>query len=703
MELNANLAPYMCPLCVVRQMDPLLEFAERPVLEPRKVAGTCERSFEVGRELIEGNWLFYLVAIRLDGKGDGWHWPENTRFLLNGAELRADPSLPILLPVHEGPNRISLLPADSAAGPGHVWTLLCGKRKSRREFVARVLERSRPSFEKSYRSFVDKLEQLKPQLPYMMNLRDPAEIKTPVCGIHCKHVECFDLERYAEENERDGRWRCPYCSQRCCDLVVCTYFEELLLLLERQMVTANKIDVVSCGWFAVNDKYMVGYSDGRLKMSPPEHPIKSFFLLDSSELPQHQAVPARPKQPLFKLQQEARETQQQQQNKPLFQLTKVPPENREIERTNKQKFHIFAIRKKIDVPPPARPNTFPANSCVFNQNSRAMVGSPLMREVLAANSQLIPWLSCPNIRAQPPYRPEYFQTPPQQNRYPYVPAMMQPRPGGFPVSRAMYPFAPPTACAKLPELSQFLRPLLPVMSEPEATPRSQEPAVKSQQSQEMRPHPIFECRHLSQDEGCVEKARVKREFETLCVQIEEISRELVTNHRTDSLPRKEHWKGKRKDKTVDKDPADVLADWPSFDDFCTKQLGGQGRRRHHKKCFKRKKRNSPSPSRDSIAELPEEDGEVPAEICESFVQSLRLDQEPGAAPKSWLATPGGKHGRKEGYAAKFYLHHEQPRRIFQVAPHAAHCDCKEEKLQAPMELGGGLDRSNNQPEQHNHT
>ncbi|KAH6830031.1 hypothetical protein C2S53_004148 [Perilla frutescens var. hirtella] len=38
-------------------------------------------------------------------------------------------------------------------------------------------------------------------------------IKTPVKGISCKHIQCFDFDNYVDMNSRRPSWRCPHCNQ----------------------------------------------------------------------------------------------------------------------------------------------------------------------------------------------------------------------------------------------------------------------------------------------------------------------------------------------------------------------------------------------------------------------------------------------------------------------------------------------------------
>ncbi|XP_057810435.1 E4 SUMO-protein ligase PIAL2 isoform X2 [Salvia miltiorrhiza] len=41
-------------------------------------------------------------------------------------------------------------------------------------------------------------------------------IKTPVKGLSCKHIQCFDFDDYVDMNSRRPSWRCPHCNQHVC-------------------------------------------------------------------------------------------------------------------------------------------------------------------------------------------------------------------------------------------------------------------------------------------------------------------------------------------------------------------------------------------------------------------------------------------------------------------------------------------------------
>jgi hypothetical protein len=55
-----------------------------------------------------------------------------------------------------------------------------------------------------------------------------ARIRTPVKGLKCRHLQCFDLDTFLEFARRHSHWLCPNCDQPLCasDLRVDALFEQ---------------------------------------------------------------------------------------------------------------------------------------------------------------------------------------------------------------------------------------------------------------------------------------------------------------------------------------------------------------------------------------------------------------------------------------------------------------------------------------------
>ena len=95
-----------------------------------------------------------------------------------------------------------------------------------------------------------------------LNLKCPItleRLKEPVRGIHCQHLQCFDLDAYLTINRQVGafnnRWQCPVCTLilRPADLSFDPYVEEVLV-----STSADVGEVV----VAIDGSWSVGRSSG---------------------------------------------------------------------------------------------------------------------------------------------------------------------------------------------------------------------------------------------------------------------------------------------------------------------------------------------------------------------------------------------------------------------------------------------------------
>ncbi|KAG7956494.1 hypothetical protein I3843_11G126300 [Carya illinoinensis] len=59
--------------------------------------------------------------------------------------------------------------------------------------------------------------------PSRISLRCPisyTRIRTPVKGLSCKHLQCFDFDNFLDINSRRPSWRCPHCNQYVCNMEI---------------------------------------------------------------------------------------------------------------------------------------------------------------------------------------------------------------------------------------------------------------------------------------------------------------------------------------------------------------------------------------------------------------------------------------------------------------------------------------------------
>lgn len=90
---------------------------------------------------------------------------------------------------------------------------------------------------------------------------DMQPIKTPAKGAHCKHINCFSLENYImvwfKNNQR--KWLCPLCKVKSYDIIVDSYFMEILKEAKEKGVLDSEtpevtIDQSANFFFNQNDK-----------------------------------------------------------------------------------------------------------------------------------------------------------------------------------------------------------------------------------------------------------------------------------------------------------------------------------------------------------------------------------------------------------------------------------------------------------------
>lgn len=83
---------------------------------------------------------------------------------------------------------------------------------------------------------------------------DMRPLKTPAKGAHCKHANCFSLENFVNvwQKNNQRKWQCPICKLKAYDIVVDTYFQEIMQAAkELEVLQSESPDVV----FSSNGEY----------------------------------------------------------------------------------------------------------------------------------------------------------------------------------------------------------------------------------------------------------------------------------------------------------------------------------------------------------------------------------------------------------------------------------------------------------------
>lgn len=322
---NAGLDPYECPECLMARLDPLLPvaakaFALGPLVIPITYSNrnyppqVYESVFNVSAEQLreENGKELYVRCVRLDGKCNEHVWPIAGCIYINeklielfqigkeniSAKRKDHPILLKKENLVEGPNKVLFVrianpPKTSEFGLRklkedlqytYAFAVVETETLTAEDLVRRVNTRSRPSVEASRERF---MRQLRKQQAVMVSdecicqdadvelpCSDPylpgTPMKIPVYSKCCKHLQSFDLERFITMNSKMKLWKCPHCYEKALELVVDTYFEQLLAVIQPLNLSLPKIKVDQDGNFTINDDIKVKYAGGKLSIAKEE-------------------------------------------------------------------------------------------------------------------------------------------------------------------------------------------------------------------------------------------------------------------------------------------------------------------------------------------------------------------------------------------------------------------------------------------------
>eukprot|EP01022_Parablepharisma_sp_SALTPOND_P033056 TRINITY_DN88109_c0_g1_i1.p1 TRINITY_DN88109_c0_g1~~TRINITY_DN88109_c0_g1_i1.p1 ORF type:complete len:455 (+),score=44.77 TRINITY_DN88109_c0_g1_i1:1298-2662(+) len=304
----------------------------------------------------------------------------------------------------------------------------------------------------------------------------------------------------------------------------------------------------------------------------------------------------------------------------VFKISEVPKYVQDYQHHN-SKHKIFKLEQQppvkepakplfqlTKVPAPVRPRLFdvktvlppaPSNTFTFYDYFRNMF-SGFPGDMFAGRQQTlpVPWMNYP--------QPACLNPPPQSFVAPI------PRPNG-----------------KLPALAQFIK--------PSATP-------------------VFECKYSAAE---VEKPKIKKELESLCSGIDQVSKYVLTSKEgeEESKSRKIREKCQRVPKNLGKEPEKALKHWISFDSFMGKVAGAKKR---HKRREKQKEAEF-----DAVLDQAVSDTGFEA-ISKEFVQESRKDAPGEIAVEGWVAVARGDLPKKRKHITHAWNKEHRPKKIFNV-------------------------------------
>ena len=258
---NSKLTPYLCPSCILQKICPLEPVSETIVKAFRftqnKFSGPNfeidELSFTVSNEkkveIMVGDGLIQVQArcIRMDGASIHQIWPIKGYLLVNdkvamkfetspnpNARKRKDEPLNLTTLINCGVNTIALVVvADSNA---YFMNVVLVSKKTENKLINEIKEKNSISVEKSKEFIRNLLKSMDPDIVsgvFKCELKCPMTMtlmKTPVRGLNCSHIACFDLEPYIlmQSSSKVNRWKCPLCRSYVYEIIYDLYIKEII-------------------------------------------------------------------------------------------------------------------------------------------------------------------------------------------------------------------------------------------------------------------------------------------------------------------------------------------------------------------------------------------------------------------------------------------------------------------------------------------
>ena len=257
MGANASTVPYFCPRCIMMKLNPL-DCPIEMVLPPwrlREYNGNQlqTRFMVLNSELMEyvhsgrGGYQIQMRCIRLDGKTQYMTWPSKGYLTVNwkiamrfevsdnpNAKKRKDEQLNITKIVNVGKNPIGVYFLNETQTYAAAVFLVYMKTE---ELLIREIKSNDTMSVENSKEFILKTlragdEEIQSD-SIKFSLKCPISmcfLETPVRGINCKHIQCFNLEQYInlQRTFKVNRWKCPICKEFVYDMVVDLFIAQIV-------------------------------------------------------------------------------------------------------------------------------------------------------------------------------------------------------------------------------------------------------------------------------------------------------------------------------------------------------------------------------------------------------------------------------------------------------------------------------------------
>ena len=315
---------FECPECILSKCDPLHEVIK--VLVSPYIVDNIAREFKIDqmlyREVKDNEDIGVEVrCIRLENKSHEQCWPHQGELELNQSKLlefrplqlnsalkrRKDEKF-FSSDVKSGSNSVQLKyvkgsdPRNPDAEETYVAAVYLVKKISCEILVQNIKAENKRSVEDCKKMLAEEIANSSIDIDKVLCpltcVFDMQTLKTPAKGAYCKHPNCFSLENFVnlwyKNNQR--KWTCPICKVKSYDLIVDSYFEEILQDAKRNHVdntATTNVQILRDGSYKFVKEETQNEEDpelrAQIKIEKPAEASSNLIVLDDSEEEQEES------------------------------------------------------------------------------------------------------------------------------------------------------------------------------------------------------------------------------------------------------------------------------------------------------------------------------------------------------------------------------------------------------------------------------
>jgi len=247
---------FECPDCILSKSDPLHEVIK--ALVAPYIVDNIAREFKIDqmlyREVKDNDDIGVEVrCIRLENKSHEQCWPHqgglelnNTKLLefrplqLNSSLKRRKDEKFYSSDIKSGTNSVQLKfvkgsdPRNPDGEETYVAAVYLVKKITCESLLQTIKAENKRSVEDCKKMLAEEIANsgidIDKVLCPLTCVYDMQPLKTPAKGAYCKHPNCFSLENFVNlwQKNNQRKWTCPICKVKSYDLIVDSYFEEIL-------------------------------------------------------------------------------------------------------------------------------------------------------------------------------------------------------------------------------------------------------------------------------------------------------------------------------------------------------------------------------------------------------------------------------------------------------------------------------------------